>query len=216
MEISFRHSSTSQVISDLIKEACKSLKEDTEAIESLVMLMGYSGKYHNLEHLKAMLENIQFLTPECCQPQVVLGVLLHDAKSTVKSTVKTYKSISKSPARNTIVDLIRATDHPVKKRLNTHWERVVHDADLAILGYPPPLFNIYEQQVRAEYERVPDELYYRERGEILKSLFISTDSVDRSLYQTEEFRDVYHRQSILNIDKALRHYEFKSKQNNSM
>lgn len=210
MEISFRHSDTASVIEKLVTESCSSLNENIPEVLSLVF-SGYKGEYHNLEHLKVMLENINFLTPECCQPQVILGVALHDARVDIYGVISRYRQLSKSKAKKTIVDLIKATGHPVKKRLNTHWERVVHDADLAILGYPPPLFNIYEEQVRREYAHVDDRIYYSKRSQIIQSLLQNYGSVERSVYQTEEFREVYHRQSIINIDKALRMYEFESK-----
>ncbi|MEQ9506823.1 MAG: hypothetical protein RLO80_11180 [Hyphomonas sp.] len=43
------------------------------------------------------------------------------------------------------------------------------DMDLSILGAPPPVFDQYERDVRAEYAAVPDDAFRKGRAAILKN-----------------------------------------------
>lgn len=202
-------------IKHIIKQACLNIGENHESVAEMVD-QGYKGAYHNLYHVYTVISLIEYVTPEVYNSETIVASALHDALPNVDDVVSKYRAISTSPSKTNIVSLIRATKHPVKRVLKTKAEQAIHDADLAVLGFPPSMFNKYERKVREEYRFVDSKVYYTERGKILKSLFLNQELGIRSLYQTQEFRDVFHRQSILNIDKALKLYVLKTKQNNSM
>ena len=65
-------------------------------------------------------------------------------------------------------DLILATVHdaqPVRREA-----QLVVDIDLAILGASEERFDEYEAEIRREYAWVPEELFRRERAELLRAL----------------------------------------------
>lgn len=76
--------------------------------------------------------------------------------------------------------------------------RVVMDTDLAILGQPEDVFDLYEAQIREEYAHVPLEIFRAARARILQQ-FLRNYSV----YQTPYFRERYERQAIDNIQRSI-------------
>jgi predicted metal-dependent HD superfamily phosphohydrolase len=62
---------------------------------------------------------------------------------------------------------------------------VLLDADLAILGAEPPVYDVYSRAVRGEYSRVPDHLWRAGRRDVLNSLlhresiFVTTAAAGR-------------------------------------
>lgn len=74
---------------------------------------------------------------------------------------------------------------------------MVVDVDLAILGSTPERFAEYEEQVRKEYEWVPEEIYAVKRKEILKSF------ADKIFWTKEMRNSIYQERLKDNLDVAL-------------
>lgn len=86
------------------------------------------------------------------------------------------------------------------KHVNTpleHDQKLMTDIDLAILGRSSRLFDIYEQQIREEYEWVPWEQFAKVRKEILEGL------LRRGIYSTPFFIDRYQDQAKRNLQRSI-------------
>ena len=96
--------------------------------------------------------------------------------------------------------LIMATQHhAVAEDPDT---RLLVDIDLAILGQPAHIFDVYEQQIRQEYAWVPQEAFRQGRTRILR-VFLHRSSI----YATAHFRPCYEEQARINIARSLRALE---------
>lgn len=72
------------------------------------------------------------------------------------------------------------------------------DADLAILGKEPVLYQAYSQAIRAEYSIYPDELYLSGRVKVLQH-FLDMPHI----YKTAHFRSLYEQQARANMLEEL-------------
>lgn len=76
--------------------------------------------------------------------------------------------------------------------------KLMLDIDLAILGQPEERFDEYEQEVRIEYNWVPEEAFRSGRAAILQRF------LDRpTIYRTPHFQDKYEAQARKNLDRSL-------------
>ena len=72
------------------------------------------------------------------------------------------------------------------------------DIDISILGAAPERFDAYEEQIRKEYEMVPQKLFNSGRSKVLKSF------LDREyIYYTDYFRNKYEEIARDNMVTAL-------------
>jgi predicted metal-dependent HD superfamily phosphohydrolase len=96
-----------------------------------------------------------------------------------------------------VVRLIMATQHHAgAEDLDT---RLLVDIDLAILGQPVHLFDVYEQHIRQEYAWVPHEAFLKGRTKILRAFLHRS-----TIYATDHFRQRYEAQARVNIARSLR------------
>src|SRR5207253_1454914 len=72
------------------------------------------------------------------------------------------------------------------------------DVDLSILGKPPERFEEYEEQIRREYDWVPQEVFAAKRAEILER-FLSRERI----YSTDLFLDKYEQQGRINLRNSV-------------
>ena len=92
--------------------------------------------------------------------------------------------------------LVLATQHAGEAR--TPDEQLLLDIDLSILGQPAERFDRYEEEVRAEYEWVPEEGFRVARANILQHF------LDRArLYETDEFFERYEAAAGENLSRSL-------------
>lgn len=94
-----------------------------------------------------------------------------------------------------VASLILSTKH-VDVPLENDQQLMV-DIDLAILGRSSRLFDIYEQQIRAEYHWVPWRQFAEARRGILRKL------LDRGIYSTPFFIDRYREQAKRNLQRSI-------------
>lgn len=75
---------------------------------------------------------------------------------------------------------------------------VLHDADMAILGAPPEVYERYARNIREEFELVPDEVWRFGRTHVLQSL-MSSDP----MFVTAAGRERWEDQARANMTREL-------------
>lgn len=190
-----------------LKSICRELGEDYKSLRKIIET-GYKGRaYHNLDHINTVLQEIEdYPSTESTwrtylKPRVKMAAYFHDIDKDVRKSIELYLAVS-SIQDPLVVSLIESTGHPFVPR--NEYERVLHDADLAILGYPWPAFKVhFEDKVREEYFDVDDQTYYPERKKILTSLFQPAALDYLSIYSSRHFRRKYHTQSVENLTRLF-------------
>ncbi len=163
--------------------------------------------YHTLAHIEQCLNELEQTRQLADNPDAVeLALWYHDAiydtkaKDNEEKSAKLLAEVMKDALPNNfimyVVNLIMATKHTT---IPTYPDiKLVVDIDLSILGQPENIFDEYEQQIRKEYEWVPEDAFVAGRSGILKSflgrLFI---------YSTGFFRTKYETQARQNIARSL-------------
>jgi len=164
--------------------------------------------YHNLTHINAMLdefEQVRHLASN--QDAIESAVWYHDAvydtrakdneeQSAVLAS-HVLRSAGLSEDFNQLVNkLILATKHSAEPiELDT---QLLVDIDLSILGQPEHVFDKYEENIRKEYEWVPDDAFKAGRSTVLQQ-FLNREFI----YSTEFFRGKYEVQARKNITRSL-------------
>jgi predicted metal-dependent HD superfamily phosphohydrolase len=92
--------------------------------------------------------------------------------------------------------MIVATKHIAKPEYPD--DAVLCDIDLAILGQPEEAFDVYERQIRREYEWVP-EAQFRERRKAILQSFLER----RTIYSTKFFHQRYEKQARKNLARSI-------------
>lgn len=171
----------------------------------------YSGKsrhYHNLNHLKEMIELFDEYQNRLKNPdEVLFSIFYHDYiyKATRKDNelksaeyalkVETHSSASLLN-KNLIFDAICATQsHQQNDIEDINW---LIDFDLKILAKDWNDYQIYFSQIRREYRVYPDFLYNPGRKKALEH-FLENESI----FQTEEFRRLFEEKARINIEKEI-------------
>ena len=75
---------------------------------------------------------------------------------------------------------------------------LVVDVDLSILGQDAAAYDVFEAQVRKEYQWVPGIVFRRKRAAILRS-FLERGSI----YSTPQFRERYEAAARANLQRAI-------------
>lgn len=135
--------------------------------------------YHNLQHVAEVLEQAAAaagqLKPEEWS-QLALAIWFHDAIYDTHATDNEAVSARLAvewlarlgvPAgdQRVVEELILATQHHTP---HSRLEKIIVDADLAILGSPPASYQRYASAIRAEYSWVVEEAYRHGRSAVLQ------------------------------------------------
>ena len=154
--------------------------------------------YHTLEHIAEMLRIVPRLTPAGVDVfPIQLAVWFHDAVYDTHSSTNEFDSGQyalgamrgwKLPEATVseVVGLILSTDH----RFHDFGEapesyRILHDADLAILGAAPARYDRYAADVRKEYAWVSEEQFRDGRAKILQG-FLDRPAIYLTALMSEE------------------------------
>lgn len=167
--------------------------------------------YHNLSHIIACLSVIEMANHLLERPhEATLALWFHDAvydprrsdnearSAQLAETALVMAGAAEDAARR-IGDLIRLTTHDGDSL--TGDGAILCDADLAILGASPLRFAQYEADIRREYGWVPEVVYRRERGRVLRR-FLSRPSI----YHTIFFQQRLEQTARLNLTRAMEAY----------
>lgn len=176
-----------------------------------LLFKAYSEKhrhYHTDSHIDACFIHLDKVLNLAEQPQEIeLALWFHDAiykpfSSTNEgdSAIWVQKFLIENHANSGVIErvyqLIMATLHndPVTGKD----QALMVDIDLSILGSPAPVYQIFEDNIRKEYKRVPAFIYRKKRIAILQS-FINQDSI----YHMPYFIDLFESQARINIKEAI-------------
>lgn len=184
---------------------------DEKAIEKnwFDLEKAYSKKsrhYHNLTHIKDMIECFEMYLDKLQFPNEVLySIFYHDyiyvsskKDNELKSAEYAVKILPKEINLNSklVFDMICATQlHQHNEIKDVNW---IIDFDLKILARDWNQYQIYFEQIRKEYRIYPDFLYKPGRAKALKH-FLEYEFI----FQTDEFRGLYEKKARFNIEKEI-------------
>lgn len=134
--------------------------------------------YHTLEHIITMLDD--YTRQGKPDPALMLAILFHDAiydtqakDNEEQSALFAKEGIQQMELGNSLAEevheLILWTKHAKVPGNDQPKAKLLVDLDLAILGAPAQEFDLYEIQIRKEYEWVPEDTFCKERIKILES-----------------------------------------------
>lgn len=171
----------------------------------------YSHKkrhYHNLEHIRYMIEKIQVCHHLLSDADTVLfAVFYHDLvysparKDNEEKSAETARNrllklnVPQEKAEKCYQQIIATREHNPCDDTDT---RYLLDADMAILGETPERYAAYTRNVRKEYAIYPDFMYKKGRKAALLHFLASGN-----IYQTPLFREQYEEQARKNIAAEL-------------
>jgi len=164
--------------------------------------------YHTARHLAECLTELTAVRADATRPaEVELALWFHDA---IYDTARhDNEQRSADWARSVVAQagldagvgervaaLIMATRHDAIPADAD--AAVLVDVDLSILGAPPLRFDEYEREVRAEYARVPQVIFRRERRKILLRLLERPQ-----LYNTARMRESHEPRARANLERSV-------------
>ncbi|THC42953.1 N-methyl-D-aspartate receptor NMDAR2C subunit [Massilia sp. Mn16-1_5] len=164
---------------------------------------------HTLQHLAECLDLFDQVAHLTQRPgEAALALWFHDAvyvpqaaDNEARSATWAAEALLAAGADQDVIAriqaLIMATAHHQAEEESD--ARLVIDVDLAILGAEPARFAEYEEQVRAEYASVPDELYRQKRGELL-ARFLQRPAI----YRTAELHARLEGRARMNLCQTVR------------
>ena len=166
-------------------------------------------KYHTLQHLTECLQRFDEVKDHADHPaEVELALWFHDAIYSLKEKGNELRSADW--AQSSIMASGLAND--VGARVHALIMMTVHnavpgnrdaealiDVDLSIFAAPPSRFDEYERQVREEYAWVPEQIFRRERGRILRE-FLNR----QHLYSTPWFREHREAAARANLERSIK------------
>jgi predicted metal-dependent HD superfamily phosphohydrolase len=164
--------------------------------------------YHNKAHLKDCLAQFDLVRESAHEPdQVEIALWFHDAiynphaaDNEAQSAAWAIQALTQGDIALTLTEqvgeFILATQHQIMP--SGHDAQLMVDIDLSILGRAPAVFDEYDQQIRLEYQWVPEKQFCERRVRVL------TDFLHRPvIYQTEHFYRQYEAQARQNLMGAI-------------
>jgi predicted metal-dependent HD superfamily phosphohydrolase len=164
--------------------------------------------YHNQQHIAECLAEFDQARELAMDPTAVeFALWFHDAVYDPKAGDNEEQSAALSKEclnslganhkfSEHVAFLIMATkSHEVGISIDA---AVMVDVDLSILGRDTKRFFEYEEQIRKEYQWVPQLVFASKRAEILKR-FLSRERI----FATDWFRNKYEKQARLNLEASI-------------
>lgn len=168
-----------------------------------------SRRYHGLSHLTALFHLLATHAPQV-QPGSAarLAVWWHDAvydatrsDNEERSAELARENLSHLSAGAALVEDVVRLIHATKNHWNgpsTGEGDFFLDADIAILGAPPNIYDQYTIDVRQEYAWAPDPAYRAGR-----SAFLTAAIARERLFRTDAFESTYAAQARENMKREL-------------
>ncbi|MEW6351219.1 MAG: hypothetical protein AB1646_19350 [Thermodesulfobacteriota bacterium] len=175
------------------------------------LVSAYSGPhraYHNQVHICECLSAFDSARDFALRPdEVELAIWCHDVVYDTRAAVNEERSARwcrsmlaelhiTGPCADYVADLIMATTYRADPL--TADASLLVDVDLHILGASPARFAEYDEQVRSEYDWVPEELYRSTRIQVLQSFLERT-----RIFNTDHFFTRYEAAARANLRKAI-------------
>ncbi|UII28295.1 hypothetical protein LVD15_07670 [Fulvivirga maritima] len=169
--------------------------------------VGYSSPfrhYHNLNHLKYMLDKMNEHRGLLNDTDtIIFSIFYHDIVYDVKNSYNEEESasfakerlkkmkVSESITKKCEHQIISTKKHQLDDDSDTNF---LIDFDLAILGETPHKYKAYTQQIRKEYEIYPDEVYNSGRKKVVEH-FLDMENI----FKTSEFQLTFEKQAKENL-----------------
>lgn len=159
--------------------------------------------YHTAEHIDHCLAEFDSVYRLIVNPDAVeLALWVHDVDETESESAQYLIGIGSSfqMRRSVVVNavgIVLATDHKIS--FSDFDKRYGMDIDLAILGQPIEVFDVYDRRIREEYRQFSDEEYRKGRSIVLNKFL---DRGDR-IYSTPSFQKRYGAQAKANLLRAI-------------
>jgi predicted metal-dependent HD superfamily phosphohydrolase len=200
-------------LAQLFTELARRYSTDEVLIDGLwaEISQAYSGPkrhYHTLVHLAALVTELQpHQAKIAAWDDLLFSVFYHDIVYDAVRSDNEEKSADLAVARLGRLGVPTARiEHCQAQILATKRHEasgdpdtdLLTDADLAILGQPWPSYQVYAQQVRAEYKIYPDLLYKPGRKKVLRHFL---DKV--RIYKTAPFFERYEMAARANLTQEL-------------
>lgn len=168
--------------------------------------------YHTLDHINHIFKIWNKCEVSAHKPkELELAIFFHDFIYNTSSTQNELMSaevakdfLSKNPidkrSVNRVYSLILSTKHSYS--LNEVDQKLLSDLDLSILGEESRTFDLYESNIRKEFQSVPKPIYIRERIKLLKKF------LDKNfIYHNEHFKIKYESMARTNIQRSINHLQ---------
>ncbi len=190
---------------------CKKYSNEEAHIESLwtEIETQYSEShraYHNLTHIKYMINKAQELMGEIEDYDILLfAIFYHDIIYNANRKNNEEKSAERAMVRlqslgvptprieNCVAQILATKDHSPSSDADTN---LLLDIDLSILSKPWTTYEVYAQNIRSEYSNYPTFLYNIGRKKVLNHLLKSP------IYKTKSFID-RNKYAKMNIEMEL-------------
>ncbi|MCH9740232.1 MAG: hypothetical protein K0U38_05270 [Epsilonproteobacteria bacterium] len=200
----------------IFQELCQTYNRDNKLIESLwrEVESKYSEPhrhYHTLAHLTSLYSVLLPLKREIQNWDIILFTLFyHDIIYNVFSKENEEKSAMFAQTQllkldieerhiKKVITMILATKHHKKSYDND--TQIFLDADLSILGSENKNYYIYTQEIRKEYAHYDNEVYKKNRIQLIQS-FLERDRI----YLHPLFYEQYEEQAKVNLTNELYNY----------
>jgi len=167
-------------------------------------------RYHDLDHLEAVLRHVDDLADHAADPDAVrLAAWYHDAvhqgrgggadeEASARLADEELTALRLDPAVVAeVVRLVRLTATHDAAAGDSDGE-VLCDADLAVLASRPDEYDAYAAAVRAEYSHVDAAAFRAGRAQVLRSLLAQP-----TLFRTPHGRRHWEAAARVNVDREL-------------
>lgn len=184
-------------------------------------------RYHTLSHLSDMFKHFDDVRDQLSQAQLVgMAIFFHDVVYDPKKTDNeersaeiflefakniTSKEIDRGADISIVFDWIIDTkrhETEVHRTPETFGRDDLHfflDMDMAILGSPDADYTKYADDIRIEYQHIPEPLFRERRAAVLRS-FLGVPNI----YATERFRTRFENQARQNIRAEIHRLDGKT------
>lgn len=200
-----------------VNEILMNNKFDINSIEELkkILITNYNSNnrfYHNLEHINDCLNELSKLSKLLDSQDLIIiyfAIIFHDIIYDVSAKKWENENNSSIFAElylndlwidqkfvTKVKDMINLTANHLVDENNELWKFMI-DIDLSILWRDWSSYYSYAQKIRKEYSKFSDIDYIIWRLNFLEWL------LNRQIYQTKYFIDLYEKQAKLNIQKEI-------------
>lgn len=137
-----------------------------------------SRQYHNFKHIKSVIKEINKYKSMLSKSEyriLVITALYHDIVYVPLSPLNELKSTEyiddlklKQKEKKIIKDIILFTEYKIKPK--SKLQNIFLMCDMAVFNKSKETLRKYEKAIREEFYMVSDEIYYKNRIKILKTL----------------------------------------------
>ncbi|AEA45651.1 HD domain-containing protein [Fluviicola taffensis] len=164
--------------------------------------------YHNLNHLEAMLFELEKVKEEIKDwDSILFSLIYHDfvydsfrGDNEALSAEFASTELTALNLNNEQIDKIKETILATKSHdfKSDHDMNVFLDADLSILGADKKMYDNYSRNVRLEFIQYPSFVFYQGRIKVLE-YFLSHSSI----YKTDFFKKQFEQKAVENLSREL-------------